>query len=70
MSQQRSVKRVKIVRFQLSKVDFIEQAEKELSRLLSQGWVIVANGGTGDYAYIILQFEVGVGARPAPPQVT
>lgn len=58
MPEQPAVKRVKIVRFQLSKTDFIDQAEKELSRLLSQGWVIVANGGAGDYAYIVLQIEV------------
>ncbi len=58
MSEQRRVKNVKIIRFQLTKVDFIEQAEKELSRLLSQGWTIVANGGAGNYAYVILQIEV------------
>ncbi|GAB4445000.1 MAG: hypothetical protein Kow00120_14880 [Anaerolineae bacterium] len=58
MSQERRVKNVKVVRFQLTKTDFIEQAEKELSRLLSQGWKIIANGGAGNYAYVILQIEV------------
>ncbi len=46
---------IKIIRFQLSKRDFIEPAEREIAGLLSQGYTIVGNGGAGQHAYVILQ---------------
>lgn len=61
-------KEIKIVRFQLSKRDFTNNAERELEELMNQGFSIIANGGAGQHGYIVLGRETRP-ARQAPPQI-
>jgi hypothetical protein len=63
-------KQIKIVRFQLSKSDFTNSAERELEGLLNQGFTIVANGGAGQHGYIVLQREVQQQGAMPPQHIT
>ncbi|MBN1284648.1 MAG: hypothetical protein JXB47_04550 [Anaerolineae bacterium] len=61
-------KEIKIVRFQLSKRDFTDSAERELAELMNNGFVIIANGGAGEHAYVILEKDSNPARQAPPPQ--
>ena len=52
------VKEIRIEYFNLADYDDVRESEVRIARLVNDGWMIVAGGGSDRYGFVILQRDI------------